>query len=185
MRPLRRDGFTLVELLLGLVLLAMFAALATTVVTAAGRYAARATSALSLDRSTQTVQVFFAEELRNARTADVALPSVNHLTMSRAIGESLTCFEDGTSVRFPVAGWYGTRFPEAGRDLVLLLPATGTQLGFAADCVGQERALPGRNGRLSLGLATHALGNALLRVIEPVVFQIYRSGIDDWFGSGR
>lgn len=184
MRPLTRRGFMLVEMLLGLVLLAMVASAVVVVVRGVGAIAARSTTALLADRARVSLQVFVQQELRDAMNSDVTPLSSTRVALSRPIGEAMPCADSAGVVLIADAAWTGTRAPEGARDEVLLLvdPVAETWVRMPIDSVGRERCPIDNAPAMRLDIAAHFGTAIVVRVIEPVELSAYRSGAADWFG---
>lgn len=184
MRTLNRRGFTLVELLLGLVLLGMFAATLVVIVQGAGRTAARAAQALLADRALLSLRTFAQHELGDAIVGDVAVLGPARLALSRPIGEATVCGDSGTVVLLPDAAWIGTRPPERRRDQLWLLvdAVAGSWLRLAIDSVSHGRCPLDDAPAIRLTLVPHAGPGLVARVVEPVELSAYTSGGADWLG---
>lgn len=184
MRALSRHGFTLVELLVGLVLLGLVAAMLVVIVRGAAQTAARATQFLMADRALRAVQVFTQQDLRDAVSSDVVVLGPTRLALSRPIGEATVCADAGGAVLLPDATWTGSRTPEGGRDDVWLLVdvVAGSWQRLPIDSVSRDRCPRDSAPATRLTLASHAGAAAIARVVEPVELSAYPSGAADWFG---
>ena len=184
MRALACRGYTLVELLLGLVLLALFAGTMVAVVHSAGATAARASAALRADRTVTSLRLFLQQELRDGVTGDLLVLSPARLAMSRPIGQALTCADSGSAVLIADSAWSGTRSPAGRRDDAWLLvdPAAGTWLRLTIDSVAADRCPDDNAPAMRLDVAAHFGRAVAVRVMEPVELSAYRSGAADWFG---
>ena len=184
MRALSRGGFMLVELLLGLVALGIFAATLVVIVRGAARTAARAAQFLLADRALLSLRTFAQQELRDATSSDVAVLSPMRLALSRPIGEATVCLDSGGAVLLADAAWTGTRVPESGRDDAWLLVdvVAGTWQRLPIDSVSRDRCPLDGAPATRLALAPHVGAAAMVRVVEPVELSAYRSGAADWFG---
>ena len=184
MRPVTRRGFTLVELMLSLVMLGIFAGSLVTVVRGAGRTAARATARLLADRAVLSLQFFVRQELRDAAVSDLAVVTPARLALSRPIGEAIACLDSGGVVLLPDASWDGTRAPEGARDDVLLLvdARAATWLRLPIDSVARDRCPLDHAPAFRVRVAVHPGRSVLAQVLEPVELSAYRSGAADWFG---
>jgi prepilin-type N-terminal cleavage/methylation domain-containing protein len=183
-RALRRSGFTLVELLVGLVVLGIFAAMVVAVVRGAARTAARATQFLVADRALQSLRVFTQQELRNGTSGDVTLLTPTRVALARPIGEATVCTDSAGAVAFANTAWIGTRAPEAHRDEAWLLTdaIAGTWLRLSIDSIVSGRCPIGGASATRLLLPAHAGAALVMRVMEPVELSAYPSGGSDWFG---
>ncbi len=184
MRPLKRGGFLLIELLIGLVTVGILAATVVAVVRGNARVATRATHSLLADRALLSLRTFAEEELRDATSSDVAVLSPVRVALSRPIGEALACADVGGIVTFADLAWAGTRIPEGGRDDAWLLTdvVAGTWQRVAIDSVGHGTCpLDGAQGTW-LAVPPHGGTAAVLRIVEPVELSAYSSGGADWFG---
>lgn len=184
MRALRRSGFTLIELALGLVMLAVFASAMVAVVRGAGLSASRATASLLADRAMQSLQQFLQQELRDASSTDVTVMSATRMAVSRPIGEERPCADSGGKLLLADSSWTGSRLPAGGRDDAWLLidPVAATWLRLAIDSVTSDRCPADNALAMRLHLPVHAGRAAIVRVMEPVHLSAYRSGAADWFG---
>jgi prepilin-type N-terminal cleavage/methylation domain-containing protein len=184
MRAVTRRGFTLVELLLGLVLLGIFAGIVVTVVRGTARTAARATQFLLADRALLSLRVFAEEDLRDATNSDIAVLSPSRVALPRPIGDALVCADSGGAVLLADAAWTGTRAPQGSRDDVWLLldAATSNWQRFPIDSVGRDQCPLNGAPAIRLDLALHTGTAAAAQVVEPVELSAYQSAAADWFG---
>jgi hypothetical protein len=174
----------LVEMLIGLVMLAILATAVVVIVRSAGGNATRAATALLADRSVRTFETFVQHELRDASAVDVVLLGPARIGLSRSIGEALPCADSGGIVLLRNTTWTGTRAPQGSRDDVWLLvdPVAGTWVRLAIDSVGTGSCPAGGAPATRLNVAPHVGIAAAVRVVEPVEVSAYRSGSTDWFG---
>jgi hypothetical protein len=184
MRTLSRGGFVLVELLLSVLVLGIFAATLVAVVAGNARTATRATQLLLADRALLALQVFTQEELRDAMSGDVTVLSPARVALSRSIGEAIPCADAGGGVLIADADWTGARTPEGGRDDAWLLvdAVAGTWQRIAIDSVSRDRCPIDGAPANRLALGSHPGAVAAVRVVEPVELSAYPSGGADWFG---
>ena len=184
MRPLTRRGFTLAELLVGLMLLALCAGVVVAVVRGAGRVASRSLAALTAGRTLLSLQTFLHEELRDGVSSDVTPLGAAQLAMSRSIGDAMPCADSTGALLIADSAWRGTRLPQGGRDDVLLLtdPVAETWLRLAVDSVSSAQCPADLSPAIRLNVAVHSGTAAIARVVEPVELSAYRSGTMDWFG---
>jgi len=184
MRPLNRRAFTLVEMLISLVMLSIFAASLVIVVRAAGHSAARAAARLLADRARYSLELFLREELRDAAVSDITVASPARITLARPIGDGTPCTDSAGVVTIPDAWWDGTRAPEGRRDDVLLLtdPVAATWQRLPIDSAWRSSCPIDHRPATSLRIALHTGQAASIRVLEPVELSAYRSGAWDWFG---
>jgi prepilin-type N-terminal cleavage/methylation domain-containing protein len=184
MRTMTRRGFTLVELLLGLIVLGILAGTVTAVVRGAARVSARAMQSLVAGRTLGSLQGFLQQELRDAVENDVRVLAPTRVALSRPIGDAMVCGAAGMAILIPDSGWNGTRRPEQGRDEAWLLidPVTDDWQAAAITDVVPDRCPADNAPALRLSLAASATGATVVRVMEPVELSAYRSGVADWFG---
>lgn len=179
-----RRGFTLVELLLGLVALGILAGTVTAMMRGAARMSARAMQSLVAGRTVGSLQGFLQQELRDAVGNDVTVLAPTRVALSRPIGDAMVCAAAGMAVLIPDSGWSGTRRPEPGRDEAWLLidPLTDGWQTAAITDVAPDRCPADNAPALRLSLTAAAPGAMVVRVMEPVELSAYRSGVADWFG---
>jgi prepilin-type N-terminal cleavage/methylation domain-containing protein len=179
-----RRGFTLVELLLGLIVLGILAGTVTAVVHGAARVSARALQSLLARRTVGSLQGFLQQELRDAVESDVTVLAPTRVALPRPIGDAMVCAAGGMVVLVPDSGWSGSRRPEPGRDEAWLLidPLTDAWQTAAITDVAADRCPAGNAPALRLSLAASATGAVVVRIMEPVELSAYRSGVADWFG---
>jgi prepilin-type N-terminal cleavage/methylation domain-containing protein len=183
MRPVTRRGVTLVELLVGLVLLAMLGlAITRTLATASGA-TARALRGLVVARTLMATGTLLREELGQGVSADVALPSTTAVDFNRVIGAGPLCGVAGSVVLLRGSEWRGVRWPEEARDNVMLLTdvSAGTWSTIAIDSVANGNCSDGANA-IRLTLAAAAGPAVYARVTEPVRLREYASGGSGWWG---
>ncbi|MGH7593790.1 MAG: PulJ/GspJ family protein [Gemmatimonadales bacterium] len=182
-RPERSEGSTLVELLVALAVLGIFAGAVTATLVGTSRAALRETRSLLGGRALGSLQGFLQQELRDAGLGDVAILSTTRLALSRPIGEALPCAVSDTAVLIADTAWTGTRSPQAVRDSAWLLvdPVAGSWQAAAITAVVSDRCPVSNAAALRLAVAG-GTGTVMLRVMEPVELRAYRSGVADWFG---
>jgi type II secretory pathway pseudopilin PulG len=181
---MRRRGFMLIELLIAITLVTILAAIAVALVLALSHTAQRATQRLAATRTGTTLALLLTHELADAASIDVTAASRTRLRFARAIGQTFLCGDSATAVFLPVAGWTGTRAPEAGRDRVILLsdPAAATWIAVPIATV-DARTCPGTAmAAWRVGTPVHTPGAVVTRIDEPVEMSVYRSGSVDWLG---
>ena len=179
-----RRGFTLVELLIGLIMLALLAGVATMMVTATARAAGHATHALLVDRTVQALQTFLQQELRDAGDTDVTAIAATRVSLARPVGDADVCAKSDSSIAVAAAGWAGTRLPQAFRDEAWMLvdPLAADWRMSAITGVWSDRCADGLTPAIALGLAVSPAAASAVRVMEPVELSAYRSGVADWLG---
>ncbi|MGH7582461.1 MAG: PulJ/GspJ family protein [Gemmatimonadales bacterium] len=181
MRTMTRAGFTLLELLIGMVMLAVVSGIAVVVSQVAGGTAVRQSSLLTDDRTAGAVQAFLQQELRNAAADDLSTPRAGTLGLSRPVGEGWLCAISDTAVWLPVTGWLGVRQPEPGRDAAaLLVDSGGGTWRFAPIAAVTSDRCP--TGAAAWRLSVAGDTAPVLRIFEPVELESYRSGTAEWFG---
>jgi hypothetical protein len=181
---MRRRGFALVEQLIALVLLALYAGVLVVVVRGAGRVASRTAGSLLADRAVGAVTTFLEEELRDGGDSDVAVLAATRVALSRPIGEGSVCADSAGAVLLRDTTWLGNRPPQPARDDVELLldPVAGLWIRVPIDSVTAASCPLDGASATRLAVVPHAGHAALARVLEPVELSAYRSGAADWFG---
>ncbi len=184
MRPLNRSGLTLVEMLTGLVLLALLGSMAALVVRGAAMAAAAAWSALDRTRTIAVAAALLHEDLRDASVADIAVSVPASLDLAAPIGDAPVCGLAARNLFVVAGGWSGARSVEPGRDLALVLtdPVGEVWDTSAITAVASARCPDSGEPALRLTLAHVPAGAAGVEVFEPVRVAAYRSGTVDWFG---
>jgi hypothetical protein len=174
----------LIELLVGLVILVLFATQLVVLVRGMGRVAVRSTASLLADRTVGSLRTFLGEELRDASDSDVAILSPSRAALSRTVGEALVCGDSAGAVFLRASSWHGTRLPEGGRDVALLLvdPVGERWLALPIDSVRSARCPADGALATRLDVAAHGDTARIARIREPVELSAYRSGGADWFG---
>lgn len=180
---MNRRGMTLVELLIGLVLLALFGIAVTQTLTTASHATFRALRGLAIARTMVSTGAVLREELGNSDTGEVRIAGPNAVDFSRTVGASVVCEVRGSVVLLKASDWIGTRRPEAGRDEAVLLtdvssgrwsvdPITAVSSGSCPD--GSPAILV--TLRVPQGVAV------FVRIAEPVQLRGYLSGGSGWWG---
>jgi prepilin-type N-terminal cleavage/methylation domain-containing protein len=184
MRTMNRRAFTLVELLLGLTVLGILAGAAAAVVTGASRVATRVTRSLVAGRALQSLQIFLRQELRDETNADVAVMAPTRIALARPIGEAMVCAASDAAILVADSAWTGTRRPEPGRDEAWLLVDAVAEVWqvTAVVAVAADQCPADQSPAIRLSLSAPATGTVVVRVMEPVELNAYRSGVADWFG---
>lgn len=178
-----RHGFTLVELLIGMVLLAMFGIVMTNTLTMTSRSTLRALRSLAISRTMVATGALLREELGSSDTGEVRLSGTTAINFSRTVGTAVICEVLGSIVRLPASDWVGVRWPEAERDDAVLLSdaATGRWSIAPIVAVGGSRC-PDGSDALQLSLGADAGSPAYVRIAEPVQLRAYLSGGSGWWG---
>ena len=180
---MNRRGVTLVELLIGLVLLVMLGIAITRTLTTSSRALARAINGLAVTRTMVATGALLREELGSSDASEVRLSSSSGVEFSRTVGGAAVCGAPGSVVRLPAQQWSGARLPQPGRDEAVVLtdllsgewsvvPITAVGVGGCPD--GSPAIL------ITLGAAVGAA--AYLRIAEPVHLRAYLSGGSGWWG---
>lgn len=181
---MRRAGFALVEQLIALVLLAIFAGVLVVVVRGAGRVASRAAGSLVADRAVGALTTFLEEELRDGGDSDVVVVAATRVALSRPIGEGAVCADSAGAVLLRDTSWVGNRSPQAARDEAELLldPVAALWIRIPIDSVRAASCPVDGASATRLVVAPHTGRAAVARVVEPVELSAYRSGAADWLG---
>ena len=179
-----RSGLTLVEMLTGLVLLALLGSMAALVVRGEASAVSAAWAALDRARTVAVTAALLHEDLRDASIADLAVSAPATLDLAAPVGDAPVC---GLAARqlFLVAGaWSGARAVAAGRDVawVLVDPLAEAWDTAAVVAVADDRCPDGSGAALRLTLAHAPAGAAAAEVFEPVRVAAYHSGPADWLG---
>jgi prepilin-type N-terminal cleavage/methylation domain-containing protein len=184
MRALNRRGFTLLELLVGLIVLVIFATELVVLVRGMGQVASRTSATLLSDRPVGSLRTFLEEELRDGADSDVTILSPSRIKLSRSIGEAIVCGNSPGAVLLRTSSWGGTRAPAGGRDIALLLVDAVSErwLALPIDSTSTDRCPADGALATRLDVAAHSDSALVVRIGEPVELSAYRSGIADWFG---
>ncbi len=195
-----RGGFTLIEMLIGLVLLSLIGGVVVRIGLGAERSVRLAQAAAQTERSFDTALDFLESELADAGTdgsgTDLVRVGRDSLTWRASRGVGLACLVAPTEVRLLQNQWSGPRYPQPGRDSLMLyvgadstradsvpwqvLPilgvSTGTCAGLSAlvlhTAVDTSRASPGWLPSL-----------VPARVFEVMQVRLYSSLGTWWFGT--
>ena len=180
----RRAGFTLVELLVGLVALAVFATALIAILGGASRVAQRAAAALAAERASQALRVFLRQELRDGFAADLSVVTPARVALPRPVGDATPCAVSDSSLLLPESAWSGDRMPEAGRDDAWMLLDAAAEVWQPASiaAVLSDRCPADGSPAIRIDVDGSAAGALVVRVMEPVILSAYRSGTFDWFG---
>lgn len=178
-----RHGFTLVELLIGMVLLAMFGIAMTNTLTITSRSTLRALRDLAISRTIVSSGSLLREELGSSDTGELRLIGPTAIVFGRTVGSASVCEALGSVVRLPASDWSGIRQPEAGRDDAILLSdvSTGRWSVVPIVATGNSRC-PDGSDALQLSLGADAGAAAFVRITEPVQLRAYLSGGSGWWG---
>lgn len=189
-----RRGFTLVESLVALVLLALLGTVLTRLLLAQGRLATRfATRARALESITQAND-WLGAELEPGGTiggsSDLIAFAGDSLVSRAWRGSGLACGVGSGEVRVLRERWTGWRAPQPGRDsLAVFLPGDSTQptswlrlpvLGVSASSCG---------GRPALAISTGSIPSVVVAPLVPVrlyevsLVKFYRSLGEWWLGA--
>ncbi len=184
MRTVNRSGLTLVEMLVGLVLLALLGAMAAVVARGAGMEAAAVWSALDRTRTIAVAAALLHEDLRDASVADVAVPVPASLEIGAPVGDAPVCGLAASELFLVAGAWTGARAVEAGRDVARVLadPVGEVWDTAAVTAVADDRCPDGSGAAVRLTLAHAPDGAAAVEVFEPVRIAAYHAGAADWFG---
>lgn len=195
-----RRGFTLPELLVGLVLLSMLGAILIQTGLATERSTRLARAAAQLERSFDTALDFLDSELADVGTdtsaTDFLRLGTDSLTWRATRGVGLACQLSATEVRVLDVQWVGSRVPQAGRDSLMLYTGSDSSrsdpvtwialpvLGVSAtNCAGAPAL------RLQTWLDTTLVPLNRLPALVPVrVFEVMQARLYSslgawWFGA--
>ncbi len=181
---MKRNGLTLVELLLGLVLLAWLGSLTAVVTRTAAVAVGHSWSTLDRRRTVGVVASLLHEELRDASVADISSPGSSAISFAAPVGDALICGVAGAEIYLPRDDWSGVRWPEPGRDMVRLLadPLAEVWDSAGVTAVGADRCPVGRAPALRIALDRVPGAALVARVVEPVRVSGYLSRGSAWFG---
>lgn len=178
-----RRGVTLLELLLGLVLVALLAPVGVALLRSAARGGILAATQLARERDATAFTMLLDHDLRHGVRTDLAIPTTAVLTFDRPVGEAAVCGLVSGAPLLRTAAWHGGRAPAAGRDemLVLVAPEPASWLRRVIVSVGPGSCPDGAPAmRIDPDLAvSHA---EWVRVIEPIRLRRYPSGGREWLG---
>ncbi len=176
-------GFTLIEVVLGLVLVGMLGTIAASVAGGAMHSARVAIASAASERTTATVTALVHEDFRDANPGDVASAQATTLTFARPVGEAVICGGSGPTVWLQRDGFVGSRAPEGDRDVARILvdAVTGRWADATISAVASDRCPGTTKAAWRLTLA-RALSGPIARITEPVRLLSYRSGGEQWLG---
>ena len=180
---MNRRGVTLIELLIGMVLLAGLGVAITETLMATSRVTVRSMHALAIARTMLATGALLREELGNSDAGEVLLVSPTAVNFSRTVGSMSVCGALGSVVRLPASEWMGVRWPEEGRDEAVLLSevATGRWSLVPIIAVSTGRC-PDGSDAIQLSLAADAATAVFVRIGEPVQLRGYVAGGNGWWG---
>lgn len=191
----RRDGFTLAELLVVLVLLVPLGTLATGLATTTSRAAARSATLAAAEAALQHAAAIVTAELAGAILGgDLLLVEPARIRLHAARGAGVICRADSAGVVVTRSSWAATRLPVAGRDSLLLervaTDSSGVREAIRLPLAGPPAdepcvaAVPGL--RLPADLAGVTLPGfawgPLARTDEVIEIALYTSDGARWFG---
>jgi prepilin-type N-terminal cleavage/methylation domain-containing protein len=180
---MNRRGMTLIELLIGMVLLAMFGVAVTSTLITTTRSTLRALRGLAISRTIVSTGDLLREELGSSDTGEVRLIGPAAIAFRRTVGMAVVCEALGSVLRLPSSEWVGVRQPEAGRDDAMVLGevASGSWSAVPIVATGSSRC-PDGSDALQLSLGADAATAVFVRVAEPVQLRAYLSGGSGWWG---
>ncbi len=180
---MNRRGVTLVELLVGLVLLAILGAAVTHTLTTVSRTTVRSLQALANARTMVTTSTLVREELGSSDSGEVRLANSAAIDFGRTVGSAAVCGTGGSMLRLRASDWLGSRWPEGGRDEAVLLTDPSSGHWAAKPIVGVGGGLcPDGSAAILLTLDSDAGPAAFVRVAEPVELRFYLAGGSGWMG---
>lgn len=180
---MNRRGVTLVELLIGLVLLALLGLAITQTLVATSRTAVRSTQSLATARTLVATGALVREELGNSDTGEVRLANTAAVDFSRTVGTTMVCEAQGSIVRLAASAWPGTRWPEGGRDeAVLLTDASSGRWSTVPIGSVSSGQCPDGSVAIVLTLESSAGSAVFVRIAEPVQLRLYLAGGSGWWG---
>lgn len=180
---MRRAGFTLLELLIGVTMTMLLAALLTTLVVAASRGVRGHLLLLDAERTRVTAGTWWRNDLRAVDRGDLSVVAPDQLALRRPVGGASVCSRDASSLVVASADWRGERAPDATRDEAWVLRDGGAD--FWGD--GRVTSVTGAlcpDGRMGwrLGVSQGGAGASWLRVVEPVRARFYANAGATWLG---
>ena len=180
-----RRGFTLVEMLIALILLALLCTGVVSVVRTAAHGATRAIKSATTARLITTVELFLQHDFTTARTSELHLTGSTRLTLPQPVGVGIACDDTPATgtIRIALADWQGARRPDPAHDVVWLLTDSLIEHWDSTRVVAGANALCS-DGRPAFAVQTAPrLSRAVFaRVVEPTDWSIYAAGGSDWFG---
>jgi len=178
-----RRGFTLVELLIGMVLLGIFGVVVTRTLSLASRSTRRALDDLAVARTITSTGALLREELGESSSGELVVPDSSVVEYPRPTGHGPICATSGTDLLLRESDWQGTRWPEAGRDEVRLLGPAPARL-WSPGLISAVAAghCPDGASAIRLTLATVPASAAYARVVEPMRLRGYLSAGSGWWG---
>ena len=180
---MNRRGVTLVELLIGLVLLAVLGLAITQTLMATSRAAVRSMQSLATFRTLVAAGALVREELGNSDTSEVRLANTEAVDFGRTVGTALVCDSHGRIVRLPASGWLGHRWPEGGRDdAVLLTDASSSRWSTVPIVAVSSGQCPDGSDAILLMLESSVDSAVFVRIAEPVQLRLYLAGGSGWWG---
>lgn len=195
-----RGGFTLMELLIGLVLLSLAGGVAVRLGLGAERSVRLAQAAAHTERSFDTALDYLESELADAGTdgsgTDLIRLGQDSLTWRATRGVGLACQVTATEVRLLQQQWSASRLPQPGRDSLMLYVGADSLRADSAPwlvlpILGVSTATCAGAAALSLQTAvdtTLAPPGSLPRLVPARIFEVmqvrlYPSLGAWWFGT--
>lgn len=196
----RRGGFTLIEMLIGLVLLSLVGGVAVRLGLSAERSVRLAQAAAHAERSFDTALDFLESELADAGTdgsgSDLIRLGQDSLTWRATRGVGLACQVTATDVRLLQHQWSASRLPQPGRDSLMLyvgadslrtdsapwlvLPILGVSSGSCAGAAALSLHTALDTTQAPPGSLPHLVP---ARVFEVMQVRLYSSLGAWWFGT--
>lgn len=183
MRSVTRAGFTLLELLIGVAMTTLLAALLTTLAVAASRGARNHLLLLDAERARVAAGAWWRNDLRAVERGDLTVPAPDQLVLRRPIGGASVCGRDAGAIVVAQSDWRGDRTPVPSRDDAWLLRETTADFWSEGSVTAVASALcpDGRVG-WRLAVAQGGTGAVWVRIVEPVRARFYASGGATWLG---
>jgi len=196
----RRAGFTLIEVLVGLVILSLLGGIMVRLGLSTERSVRLAQAAALQERSFDTALDFLETELADAGTdaagSDLIRLGPDSLTWRATRGVGLACHVGPDEVRMLQGQWSGPRLPQAGRDSLLLYvgpdalrsdSVTWLALPIVGVSAGACSGVPALTLRTVLD-TTEASPAWLPRLVPVRVFEVMQARLYSslgtwWFGA--
>lgn len=190
-----REGFTLVEMLMVVVVLVPLWGIAVALATSSSRAAVRASTLSSAESAVGQATAILAAELWDVGPgAGVLMVEPDHIRVHAARGVGRWCVADSLGVVVASSEWAASRMPVAGRDSVVVERVATDSSGWRevfrlglTDPPASQDCSPGVTGlRLPMALTPAFLPGLrpgpLVRTSEVIELVAYVSGGETWLG---